>query len=147
MTAVQFYHLTATPLERALPKLLEKAVSSRLRVVLTTDTAEKLEKLDQLLWSYDAASFLPHGVDNDGTSNEHPILVSTGTQRPNLATLLIVTDGKWPNNVEEYERVLDIFDGNDVLAVESARTRFSSYKKQGFPITYLRQNAAGGWDK
>lgn len=146
-TAVQFYHLLSTPLERALPRLLEKALAAGFRVVLTTDTPERLERLNQLLWSYDPASFLPHGTAADGHAALQPVYLTTGTERPNDGRILAVTDGKFPDNALEYERILDIFDGNDTQAVEAARTRWASYARQSFALTYMRQNAAGGWDK
>ncbi len=146
-TSVQFYHMLSTPLERVLPKLLEKALSAGFRVVLTTDTEERVEGLNQLLWSYDAASFLPHGSKQDGHEALQPIYLTTGTETPNDAKLLMVTDGKWPENAQHFERILDVFDGNDQAALEAARTRWASYKNQQFTMTYMRQNEAGGWDK
>ncbi|MBY0407613.1 MAG: DNA polymerase III subunit chi, partial [Rickettsiales bacterium] len=125
-TAVQFYQLLSTPLDRALPKLLEKALSAGFRAVLTAATPEQLEQLNTLLWTYDPASFLPHGSDADGEAETQPIFLSLGTQAPNGAKLLVVTDGKWPENAAEYERIADIFDGNDAAALEAARTRWAS---------------------
>jgi DNA polymerase-3 subunit chi len=146
-TAVQFYHLLTTPIERVLPKLLEKAVAGGMKTVLTTDTPERLEALNQLLWSYEAASFLPHGSKEGGYGELQPIYLSCGTERPNGATVLVVTDGKWPENAQEFERILDIFDGRDAEALAAARTRWASYKNQQFSLSYMKQNDAGGWDK
>ncbi len=146
-TSVQFYQLLTTPLDRALPKLLEKAVSAGFRAVLSTDTPERLELLNQLLWNYDAGSFLPHGSKEDGHESEQPIYLSTGTDSPNNAKLLVITDGKWPDNSNQYERIADIFDGNDPAALTAARVRWTNYKNQGFSLAYLKQNDNGGWDK
>lgn len=146
-TSVQFYQLLATPLERALPRLLEKAVGAGFRIVLSAETPERVEMLNQLLWSYDPGSFLPHGSREDGPPEEQPIYLTTGTERPNAARLLVVTDGKWPDNAGEFERIVDIFDGNDAAALEAARARWGSYKNQNFSMAYMKQNDAGGWDK
>src|SRR5437870_3857428 len=74
-TKVQFYHLTATPLERALPKLLEKALAGGFRVLLVAESEERIEQLNQLLWTYDPGSFLAHGSRKDGHAEEQPILL------------------------------------------------------------------------
>ena len=40
MTDIGFYHLTATPLEKALPKLLEKVLSSNMKALVLVDDKE-----------------------------------------------------------------------------------------------------------
>ena len=46
MTEVGFYHLTATPLERVLPKLLEKVLESGLRAVILAGSQARIDDLD-----------------------------------------------------------------------------------------------------
>ncbi|MDE3016972.1 MAG: DNA polymerase III subunit chi [Pseudomonadota bacterium] len=145
--AIQFYHLTASPLERALPKLLEKAVAGQFRVLLWASSEERAERLNQLLWTYNPGSFLPHGSLKDGHAEEQPIFISTELNVPNSAKLLAVTDGRMPEKPNAFERILDIFDGNDAEAVAQARTRWTAYKNGGHEVSYLRQTEQGGWEK
>jgi len=147
MTTIQFYHLTATPLERALPKLLEKALAAKFKIVVVADSDERVEQLNQSLWTYHPGSFLPHGSAKDGHVEKQPIFLSTHIKTPNQANLLAVTNGAQPEKPEQFERILDIFDGNDVQAVAKARTRWKSYKDLGHSISYLRQNETGGWEQ
>lgn len=146
MTAIQFYHLTATPLERALPKLLDRAVAGGYRICVLANSDERVEQLNQLLWTYDAVSFLPHGSDKDEQSENQPILLSANVDVRNSANLLVVTDGR---DVEQggFERILDIFDGNDQQATVAARIRWTLYKNAGHELTYFRQSEQGGWQK
>ena len=60
VTEIGFYHLTCTPLERALPKLLEKVLASGARAVVRAGSDERVEFLNGALWTYQPASFLPH---------------------------------------------------------------------------------------
>ena len=147
MTTIQFYHLTTTPLERALPKLLEKAYGSGLRTLLVADSEDYVEHLNQLLWTYDADSFLPHGSVKDGNAEQQLILISTAIEPANGAKLLMLTNGATPEKPDDFERIIDIFDGNDTSAVEKARTRWKSYKNSGCEIAYLKQTESGGWEK
>jgi DNA polymerase III subunit chi len=147
MAMVQFYHLTATPLERALPKLLEKALAGGFKTLLIAQSEEQVEQLNQLLWTYNPGSFLPHGSLKDGHAEDQPILLSTQQEALNGATLLAVTDGSVAAAPEKFERILDIFDGTDSVAVENARRRWSVYKNGGHAVTYLRQTDAGGWEQ
>ena len=147
MAAVQFYHLLTVPLERALPKLLEKALGAgyRLRVVAGSD--ESAEHLNQWLWTYDTNTFLPHGTPAEGNAEKHPILLSTTFDAPNKASIAAITNGAMPERPEAFERILDMFDGNDPQAVEAARNRWKLYKEQGHSISYMKQTQSGGWEQ
>src|SRR5579884_3085213 len=151
-TTVQFYHLLATPIERALPRLLEKALAAGFKAVLITDSEERAEHFNQLLWTFDPGSFLPHGSMKDGNPEQQPVLVATpellnDNIPPNQASLLVITNGITPPCPERFARILDIFDGNDPTSVEKARTRWSNYKNSGFTLNYLRQTQSGGWEQ
>src|SRR5688572_815594 len=104
MTDIRFYHLTRTPLERALPQLLEKAVSGGFRVLLKARDEQTMDRLNALLWTYDPNSFLPHGSRKDGNAAEQPIFLTDGDDNPNQANLLAVTDGTVPADPEAYAR-------------------------------------------
>lgn len=145
--SVQFYQLLTTPLDRALPKLLEKAVGSGYRVLMTAAGPEQAEYLNQLLWTYDPASFLPHGTAGEGNDALQPVLISTEDTALNDAKLLVVTDGRAVREPERFERLADIFDGRDPTALEAARLRWTTYKEKGYTMAYMRQTENGGWDK
>src|SRR5713226_7430035 len=93
MAEIGFYHLLATPLERALPRLLEQARARGYRIVVRAASAERVEHLSALLWSYDEASFLPHGTARDGNAENQPIWLSERAENPNGAAMLVLVDG------------------------------------------------------
>ena len=148
MTDVSFYHLQKVGLERALPKLLEKALERGLRAVVVTGSDERVESLNGALWTYDPASFLPHGAKSDGFPAEQPIYLTTDVaENPNGAKMLVLTDGVSISDISGFDRVLDVFDGNDPEAVEAARARWKALQAAGHALTYWQQTEAGGWDK
>ena len=57
MTEIGFYHLTGTPLERALPKLLEKTLEAGQRAVVRTGSEERAQALNGALWTYEDRSW------------------------------------------------------------------------------------------
>jgi DNA polymerase-3 subunit chi len=144
---IQFYHLTATPLERALPKLLEKAFAAGLRCVVVTGSAEKTEQLNQLLWTYDAASFLPHGAQADGMVEAQPIFLSPEMTLVNQPSAAFITDGSVVASSASFSRVLDLFDGHDTQATEAARARWVKYREMGHTLSYMQQSPQGGWQE
>ena len=68
MVEIAFYQLRRTPLEKALPKLLEKVLESGRRAVVLAASEERAEALNAALWTYEQGSFLPHGTARDGNA-------------------------------------------------------------------------------
>ena len=147
MTEIGFYHLTRSPLARALPKLLEKVYASGARAVVMAGSAERVDMLDSTLWTYDPASFLPHGAARGGDAADQPIWITEEDENPNGASILVLTDGARAADVAAFERCLEMFDGNDEAAVEAARARWKAYAAEGHGLTYWRQTERGGWER
>ena len=147
MTDIGFYHLTRIPLERALPKLLEKALDAGKRAVVRAGSAERVEFLNAALWTYDPTSFLPHGTAREGNAECQPVWLTDGDDRPNGAEILVVTDGVTAADVSDFERCLELFDGRDQQAVEAARARWRAYREAGHALTYWQQTERGGWER
>jgi DNA polymerase III subunit chi len=146
MTEIGFYHLRTTPLERALPRILERALAEGHRVVVMAGSAERVDHLDALLWTYDDASFLPHGSAKDGNAARQPVWLTAADENPNGATMLVLVDGASSARLDGYARCCDIFDGNDAAAVAAARERWRQAKAAGHPLVYWEQTQ-GKWEK
>jgi DNA polymerase-3 subunit chi len=147
MTEIAFYQLRNTPLERALPKLLEKAVDGGHRTVVLGGSEERIEALNAALWTYDQGSFLPHGTARDGRPERQPIFLTTEDENPNNATIMIMVDGVAPNELTSFERCLDMFDGTDPAALQAARGRWKAHQAEGRSITYWEQGEGGKWER
>ncbi len=147
MTTIQFYHLTATPLERALPKLVEKAYGAGHRILIIDSVPERLDVLNQVLWTYSTLTFLPHGSTKEPQPEEQPILLAPAIENTNHAEILLVADGTMVSKENNFTRILDIFDGNDKEALEKARNRWKNYQNSGHTLTYFRQTEQGGWEE
>ena len=147
MTDIGFYHLLHTPLEAALPRLLGKALERGMRAVVMAGSAERVKTLDGVLWTFDQGSFLPHGTAREGRPEAQPVYLTAAEENPNGASLLVLTDGVEPGFIGDFERCLDLFDGNDEQAVADARARWKRFKTAGHDLTYWQQTDAGGWQK
>lgn len=145
-TDIAFYHLLSTPLERALPKLLERVVERGMRAVIRAGSTERVEALDAVLWTYDPGSFLPHGAGKP-FAEDQPIYLTTESDVPNDATVLILVDGVDAVDLDRFGRVLDLFDGADEEAVADARRRWRARKEAGHNLTYWKQRDNGGWER
>lgn len=146
MTEISFYHLERSPLETALPKLLEKVLSTGGRAVVMVGSIERRDALDTLLWTYDDRGFLPHGTENDGHAPDQPVWLTIEDENPNAAGFLVLADGAVSDKVGDFGRCLEIFDGRDNTAVTAARARWQAYKTDGHSVTYFQQGERG-WEK
>ena len=62
------------------------------------------------MWDQGAASFLPHGLVGGQDDTAQPILLSTGTDAPNLARNLLIADGEWREAALAYDRAFYLFE-------------------------------------
>ena len=147
MTEVLFYHLERQPLERVLPVLLERSLERRWRCAVQATSRERVEALDTHLWVYRDDSFLPHGVASEPDAARQPVLLTEDEDNPNGATVRFLVDGARLADYAAYERVVDLFDGNDDEQVAAARERWKTVKSLGLAATYWQQDEDGRWQK
>lgn len=144
---VSFYHLLSSPLEKALPKLLEKIYGMGKRSVVVCDTEERLAEMNMILWTFSQSAFLPHGTAREGFAEDQPIWLTTQVENPNGASVLIITNHQIVSNFDGFERCLDFFNGQDQESLEKARTRWRHYKTNAFSLAYWQQMQDGSWEK
>ena len=146
MTEIGFYHLTRTPLEAALPKLLGRVLAQGGRAVVRVPDAERLAALDASLWLCADPDWLPHGTPQSGQADLQPIWLTPEDEAPNGARYLFLVDGADSARLNNFERVFDLFDGADEAALAAARRRWSAAKAAGHGLAYWQQGARG-WDR
>ena len=147
MSDVWFYHLQSQPLEQALPTLVSRSRDRGWRVVIRAGSDERVKVLDDLLWTYNDESFLAHGTSAEPNPETQPVLLTTADEAPNSAEVLFLVDGaglpsEWP-----FQRVVMMFDGNDMEAVAGAREAWKIAKGLGHAVTYYQQDDGGRWVK
>lgn len=149
MTKIDFYHLQNQTLENVLPKLLEKSYQLGKKILVKIGNEERVDFINNLLWTYNEESFLPHGSKKDGHAEMQPIWLTSGDDNPNNAEFLFLTDGATADceEIAKFERVFNIFDGNSQTAVENARNLWKNLKQQSFDISYWKRAATGIWEK
>ena len=151
MTEIRFYHLQGRKPEEALPALLEEALAQGLRAVVEAPVREWIEALDERLWTYSDASFLPHGSARDGEPETQPIFLTVGDDNPNGARLRVLLAGARAAPILErepglYERIVILFDGADEEARAGARAQWAELKAAGHKPTYWREGETGVWE-
>ncbi len=151
MTETLFYHLERRSLEDVLPGLLEKSLARGWRALVKTDSAERAEALDDLLWTYDDESFLAHAQAGDGDAARQPVIISTLDDNPNGAQILFCAatgPGDWASaQLSTLARVVMLFDGRDPALLDQARTAWKNAKAAGHDVTYWKESPSGKFEK
>ena len=115
---VDFYQLGNAALEGIIASIANKLMDEGQRLLIVAADEGQLTRLDRQLWDQGAASFLPHGLAGGSEDAAQPVLLSTGTDAPNLARNLLIADGEWRDAALGYERAFYLF---DAATLEGAR--------------------------
>lgn len=143
MNDVGFYHLTRSTAEEALPLLLGRTLSAGRRAVVRCGDAQRVDVLDAALWRSPEPFWLPHGSARSGDADLQPIWITAGIDVPNNATFLFLLDGTEASDADRFERVFDLFDGNDQGQLAQARTRWTTARSRAASLAYWRQDPKG----
>jgi DNA polymerase III subunit chi len=135
---IDFYHLTALPLERVLPSICEKLLDNGERLLVVADDAV-LAQLDESLWTYSAASFLPHGREN---GEAQPILLSPEPVAANGARNVALADGRWRDEALGFDRIFYFFDSG---RIDEARASWRALKSRETELHYWKQDERRRW--
>lgn len=150
MAEYGFYHLTRTPLDQALPRLLGRVLEAGGRAMVLCASQERLEALDAALWLSADPDWLPHGTPRTGHPEHQPIWLTTEdappSGAPNAARFLFLLEGCETARADSFDRILDLFDGADEAAVAAARARWRTAREAGHVLTYWQQTPRG-WEK
>jgi DNA polymerase-3 subunit chi len=140
MTEAIFYLLNSSqPRERYIVacRVAEKAYKLGERVFILTGSAEETRALDNLLWSFKQGSFIPHVIvdvspEPTGEQLVNTVLISTKPITTN-ATVLINLSTELPENIESFERIVEIID-QDVQIKQAGRQRYKAYQSKNFQL-------------
>jgi DNA polymerase-3 subunit chi len=136
---VDFYHLSASPLERVLPNICEKVLASGERLLVVAEE-DLLPRLDEQLWAYAKESFLPHGT---GRAETQPILLSAEPVAANGATNVALADGRWREEALGFARTFYFFDRD---RLDDARGVWRALRaKAEVEPRYWKQDERGKW--
>ena len=148
MGEFRFHHLERRRVDQALPDLIVRILPQGRRVVVRVSSAEMVEALNDRLWTYDDASFLPHGAAGDGDPATQPVYLTDRVENPNNASVLVALAGAETSPGDAaFDLVIRLFDGRDEEAIQEARREWKRLKDEGFALSYWREGDDGGWEK
>ena len=141
MTKVEFYIL-----ENERPKavfklateLIGQAYKKNKRVFVHTETQRDAEYLDEMLWTEDANSFLPHLISGEASGLLPPIQIGFG-QEPSIRPDVLLLAQGIPRFHGQFETVIEFAHG-DEDSKDKARQRFKFYRERGYPLQHYKRS-------
>jgi DNA polymerase-3 subunit chi len=110
-------------------RLTEKAYLRDLRVVIVNDTLADAQALDDLLWTFNENSFVPHQVCLEKTAADSaaPVQLTVDPAALPAADLLVNLSARVPEAFERFARIAEIIDADEERR-RLGRERFKYYR-------------------
>ena len=136
MTRVDFYIAesnAAGSREQIACRLVDKAYRLGHRIYVHTDTAEQAKRINDLLWTFQAGSFIPHELNNATSETAAPVLIGyDGSPHPGWEVLINLAAAV-PTFFSSYARVAEVVDQSETVKAQT-REHYRFYRDRGYPI-------------
>jgi len=135
---VDFYILkSSTPKQRwdFACRLTEKAYLRDLTVVVLNDTEADMQVMDELLWTFNERSFVPHAIHRDEASPRTacPVRLTPALESVGPADLLVNLSGRLPTRIERFARIAEVIDADEERR-RLGRERYKAYRELKLPL-------------
>jgi len=139
MVQVNFYSLSSkTPESRQhfACRLAEKAFSLGHQIYIQTDSEEQARSLDDLMWQFNPASFVPHALHKADQVGSVAVLIADKPPSPSHTDVLINLATSPCEAHAQFSRINEIIT-SDEESLQQGRSRYRYYKDQGYaPETF-----------
>ena len=117
-------------------KLIEKARLQNLTSYIHTDSWQTCERMDEVLWTYNDVSFIPHGIFSK-TKESLPVLIGYEEESYPRADFLINISNGVPLFLPNFIKVAEILD-QEAEILDAGRKRYGYYREQGYTLNYYQ---------
>jgi DNA polymerase-3 subunit chi len=135
---VDFYVLSSSSAKQLWTfacRLTEKAYLRDLKVVVLGGSVADTEALDELLWTFNERSFVPHSIHrgDQPLSAGAPVRLTPDLDIVESADLLVNLSAQLPARLERFGRIAEIIDADDGRR-RLGRERFKAYRDLKLPL-------------
>ena len=146
MNQIIIYDIINENYMKVLPKLIDTIWNKGNKILIYTNLESEITDIDNILWSYNQLSFLPHLTCNDNLNNVTPVIISNNEINYNNANVIICLKNELSDFVKSFEKIIFV---NKIQ---------ETYKKQiddfiehllsvSSDVIRYSQNTSGAWQK
>lgn len=132
MTRIDFYFEAEDKLQVAC-RLSAKAAQQKLRVLICAPDEAGAQRIDKMLWTWQATGFLPHCMTRSPLAAQTPVLITHDPEDTPHDEVLLNLRAEWPPAFSRFRRLVEIV-GRDDEDRQAARGRFRFYRDHGYDI-------------
>lgn len=117
-------------------RLIEKVVGLGYRVHVHAADLQQANRIDELLWTFRAESFLPHAMlasKDDQSPAELPITIGFAQLSPQNKDVLINLAPQVHEQHAAFSKISDLV-AADAASLQSGRLRYRIYQSQGYHL-------------
>lgn len=136
MTRISFLHGAGDRIQSAaqwLRQAWDLREAAHFSVLVYVPDAEQSARLDRMLWTQPALSFVPHCRADAPLADETPILLTDRIDNPAQESCLLNLSNELPATFSRFEQLVEIISTADVDRLP-ARERFKFYRDRGYAI-------------
>lgn len=136
MTKIDFYILpeqSSQSGELLACRLAEKAFHQQHTIYIHTASSAQANHLDDLLWTFNQGSFLPHDIANQGSKPNAPITIGFQDAPQIDCDVMINLSEEIPSFFSRFTRVAEVVD-RTADARSQARERYRFYRDRGYTL-------------
>jgi DNA polymerase-3 subunit chi len=142
MTRIDFYFEAEDKLQVAC-RLSAKAAQQMLRVLIYAADEVQAQRIDKMLWTWQATGFLPHCMTRSPLAAQTPVLITHDPEDTPHDEVLLNLHYEWPPAFSRFQRLVEIV-GRDDEDRAAARGRFRFYRDRGYEIVNHDLSRANG---
>lgn len=149
MQEVNIYELTKTPWVKAFPKLVETISSKGNKVSVLCKNPESMQEMDNLLWTFEQLSFLPHVTENDQMIDQTPVLLASkdATRAKSFSNIYALSHLEIPEEYMDQDgKFLLMFESQNETQKLLVDQALGIANKKGMKVTRFIQTEKG-WGK
>lgn len=132
MTKIDFYILSDESKQAQnlfACKLIEKAYSLGHQIFVFCQDEEQAFEMDELLWSFEPSSFIPHNLQGEGPRQKPAVQIGFGQDATGYQDILINLSNQVPVFYGQFKRVCEIIPNQEEIK-QMKRQSFRYYKEQ-----------------
>ena len=145
MTEIFFYKLKNTSIDLFLISLIEKSISKNWNSLVLLDNTERMEEINDLLWTFSDTSFIPHGSQSDSSPDKQNVYLTCNEENLNNSNIIFSIDGIIVNEPDNWNRCIYIFNEQNLKVTDELESYKRKVKDFGYTLKSFEQDNNGKW--
>jgi DNA polymerase-3 subunit chi len=139
VTEILFVEVTAGSLEFKACEIAERTHARGHRLQLVASSREQACSLDELLWTFKPASFVPHVLcEGDRDAPSAPVVITTREERIPGFDYLLMLDYCAPETAAQFTRAIHLVVMDNRERLLASRRYWTQLKEAGFRLSHRK---------